>query len=158
MKKTSVGLLAAVAGTVTGTVIRGYLAQKIIEQKQNKADKFRSYYNVLNQWLILKLKGVCLEQYFLSKGMHNIAIYGMGELGCRLLDELKGSEVEVKYAIDKNAASTYAEIKLLDIEDSFEAVDAIVVTAIFAYEEIEDTLKDRVDFPIISLEDIIFEL
>ena len=37
-----------------------------------------------------------------------IAIYGMSYLGERLADELAGSDITVKYAIDRNADNIYA--------------------------------------------------
>ena len=64
----------------------------------------------------------------------------------------------MKYAVDKNAASTYSELELIEPEDDFAPVDVIVVTATFAFSEIEEELSERVDFPIISLEDVVYEV
>ena len=43
-------------------------------------------------------------------------------------------------------------------EDFLEEVDVIVVTAIHYFDEIESMLGEKVDYPIISLEDIIYEI
>ena len=82
----------------------------------------------------------------------------MKELGERLYDELRDSEVEVKYIIDKNADAIYADIDVLTPEDELEEVDAIVVTAIHYFDEIEEMLEQKVDCPILSLEDIVYEI
>ena len=82
----------------------------------------------------------------------------MGEMGNRLYEDLKNTSVEVKYAIDKNAASSYSELDIKDLEDDFPQVDCIVVSAIFAFDEIKEELEQKVDFTIVSLEDVIYEL
>lgn len=157
MKKGGVAVLSTVIGAVAGAAAVGKVQGKTINQKAEKVDKFKGYYNMLNQWLVLKQEGKSLEKYFTDNGYKTIAIYGMGEMGNRLYDELKGTSVTVKYAVDKNAASTYSELDVIDPEDEYDQVDAIVVSAIFAFDEIEEMLGDKVDFPIVSLEDVVYE-
>lgn len=158
MKKGVVAVLSMAAGAVAGVVTTGKLAGKQIEEKVEKVDKFKNYYNMLNQWLMLRQQGKTLEKYFLDNGYKEIAIYGMGEMGNRLYDELKATSVTVKYAIDKNAEGTYSELDIRDVEDDFEDVDAIVVSAVFAFDEIEEELSKKVAYPIISLEDVVYEI
>ncbi len=157
MKKGGVAVLSTLIGAVAGAAAVGKVQGKTINQKAEKVDKFKGYYNMLNQWLVIKQEGKSLEKYFTDNGYKTIAIYGMGEMGNRLYDELKGTSVTVKYAVDKNAASTYSELDVIDPEDDYEEVDAIVVSAIFAFDEIEEMLSDKVDFPVVSLEDVVYE-
>ena len=159
MKKGMTGFLGTVVGAVAGVVVASNLNGKQITQKSEKLDKFKGYYNLLNQWLFLKQAGKSLEEYFVKNGYKTVAIYGMGEMGNRLYDELKNSqEIEMSFAIDKNAASAYSELEVLELEDDLPQVDVIVVTATFAYEEIEKKLNERIDYPIVSLEDVVYEL
>lgn len=157
MKKGGVAVLSTLIGAVAGAAAVEKVCGKTINQKTEKVDKFKGYYNMLNQWLVIKQEGKSLEKYFTDNGYKTIAIYGMGEMGNRLYDELKGTSVTVKYAVDKNAASTYSELDVIDPEDDYEEVDAIVVSAIFAFDEIEEMLSDKVDFPVVSLEDVVYE-
>lgn len=158
MKKGTVAVLSSVLGFMAGAIGQGYLKNKTIQEKNGKVDKFKNYYNMLNQWLALKQEGKSLEQYFVDNNIKTIAIYGMGEMGNRLYDELKDSSIEVKYAIDKNADSTYAEVDVYELEDSLEDVDAIIVTAIFAFDEIEENISEAVDYQILSLEDVVYSI
>lgn len=157
MKKGLIATISTIAGAAAGAAVVGKLQGKTINQKDEKVDKFKSYYNMLNQWLILKQEGKSLESYFIENNYKIIAIYGMGEMGNRLYDELNDSSVQVKYAIDENAASVYSELEVCDLEDPLENVDAVIVSAIFAFEEIEENLQDKFDCPIVSLEDVVFE-
>lgn len=159
MKK-GFGLLTVLSSIIAaffgGVLFSNNLKNKVIEKENDKVIKFKRYYYTLNQLLIIKQEGKFLLEYFIKNGYKNIAIYGMGEMGNRLINELKNTEINVKYGIDKNAGST-AELDVYELEDNLENVDAIVVTAIFAFEEIEKELSQVIDCPIISLEDIIFE-
>lgn len=158
MRKGTIAVLSTLIGAAAGAAGSGYFGNKQIEQKTEKVDKFKGYYNMLNQWLILKQEGKNLSEYFQSNQHKTIAIYGMGEMGNRLYDELKNTDVSVKYAVDKNASGTYSELNVIDPEDEFENVDVIVVTATFAFDEIVEELREKVDFPIVSLEDVIYEV
>lgn len=155
MKKGTVAVLSAIVGAVAGAATTLALPT---QQKEDKVFKFKSYYNILNQWLILRQEGKKLETYFIEKGYKTVAIYGMGEMGNRLYEELKDSSIEIKYAIDKNADSVYADLDVKDIEEDLEPVDAVVVTAVFAFDSILEQLKDKIDGSILSLEDVVFEV
>lgn len=156
MKKGLVGFLGLLFGAMAGGAAAAYVVGKNVEEKTKKVDKFKSYYNMQNQWLQLKLEGKSLESFFLEKGYQTIAIYGMGEMGNRLYEELKGSQVQVKYGIDKNATGAYADIDVYSLEDELEAVDAVVVTAIFDFVKIEEEISNLFTCPIISLDEVVF--
>ena len=156
MKKVIGCILSGITGGLIGAVITGKFLGKAMEEKIKKIDKFKNYYSMLNEWLILKQQGKSIDEYLKNKGYKTIAIYGMGEMGCRLLDELESSNVEVKYAVDENADDIYSEINIISPNDNFEIVDVIIVTATFAYSQIKEELQKKVDCEIISLEDIIY--
>lgn len=158
MKKGVLTGVSLLTGAVAGAVAMNKLKEKAVDSQAEKVDKFKGYYNMLNQWLILKQEGKSLIEYFNKNGYKSVAIYGMGEMGNRLYDELKDSEIELKYAIDKNAAGTYSELNVIGKDDDFPEVDVLVVTATFAFDEIEDELSGKVDWPIVSLEDVVYEI
>ena len=88
----------------------------------------------------------------------SIAVYGMSYAGETLLDELSESDIEVAYAIDKNAESIYLDIETVTLDAELQEVDAVVVTAITFYDEIEKKLKEKIKCPIVSLEDILYKI
>lgn len=158
MKKGIIAVLSAGIGIVAGIMGQGFLKNKIISEKTSKVDKFKNYYTMLNQWLLLKQEGKSLDKYFLDHNIGTIAIYGMGEMGNRLYDELKNTSIEIKYAIDNNADNTYSELEVVKPGDNLRDVDAIIVTSIFAFEEIEKELSRKNNMNIISLEDVVYEI
>lgn len=99
-----------------------------------------------------------MSEYLTKEGIHSVAIYGMSFVGERLYDELSGSDIEVKYAIDKNADHIYSEMELVKPDDELEPVDAIIVTAVFYFDEIAKLLEEKTDMKVLSLEDILNDM
>lgn len=157
MKKGKV-ILSAIIGMGVGASASGYVLSREVKKKNEKVEKFRSYYNVLNQWLSLKQENKNLSQYFSNNNFKKIAIYGMGEMGTRLYSELENSDIEVVCAIDKNASNTFTELNVIEPDDELPEVDAIVVTAVFAFDDIESMLSEKANCTIVSLEDVVFEM
>ncbi len=150
-------ITSLVFGLLAGGCISSYFKNRIIQQENKKISKFKNYYYLLNKWLSLKNEGIDIKTYFTQNNIKTIAIYGMGELGDRLYEELLKSNITVKYGIDKNAGSTFSELEVYDLDSELPEVDAIVVTAVFAFDDIKEELNNRVDYPVISLESVIFE-
>ncbi len=151
-------LISMAAGVVAGgTVVRSTLSKRMKEMEE-KGAKVHELYMAFDRWLQVRQEGKTLVEYFERRNYKTVAIYGMKELGERLYDELAGSGITVCYAIDKNAGSIYADVEVVPPETDLEPVDVIVVTAIYYYDEIEEVLSLKVDCPIVSLEDILYEV
>ncbi|WP_167956021.1 hypothetical protein [Anaerosporobacter faecicola] len=158
MKKGIYGILGIALGSITTLVINKKLITKSNIDERKKVDKFRGYYALLNQWLINKNNSKEISEYFIKNQYKNIAIYGLGELGNRLINELENTEINISYGIDKEDIFDSNAIKIYSIDNELPEVDVIVVTATFAFNEIYNDLVSKVNCPIISLDDIIFGL
>lgn len=113
---------------------------------------------MMSQWVKVKQEGKNLSSYLEKNGYKKIAVYGMSYAGEALINELENSDIAVAYGIDRNAGSLYADVDIVSIDDDLEEVDAVVVTAITFFDEIEEKLSQKIDCPIISLEDILYEI
>lgn len=158
MKKVFSTVLGMAAGAAAGGYAAKREAAKKIKSMGASGAKVHELYMAFDQWLQIRQQGKTLVEYFTKNGFKTVAVYGMKELGERLCDELKGSDVTVSYAIDKNADSIYADVDVVTPDDELAAVDVIVVTAITYFDEIEEALCEKVDCPIVSLEDILYEM
>lgn len=151
-------LLALIGGISLGAVIADGRMRKEVKKKEDMSRKHLVLFLMMNQWVKVKQEGKHLASYFVKNGYQNIAIYGMSYAGEALLNELKGTEIQVAYGIDQNAGSVYSDIDIVSNESNLREVDAIVVTAITFFEQIEEMLADKVQCPVISLEDILYEV
>lgn len=150
-------------GTVGG-IIGGfvYLGQKSLKKETILGKRYKSYYELTNQWITNKNKNKDIARYFVENNIKTIAIYGMGTLCELFFEDIKKTDIKVSYFIDKNVDELYYgldNISVIGIDDirNQENVDAIIITPIFDYESILQDLQD-IDTRIISLEDIIYEM
>lgn len=151
-------LTGMAAGAVAGGVAAGTLSSKKIQSLVEGHAKVHELYMAFDQWLRIRQEGKTLAEYFIKNNYKTVAIYGMKELGERLYDELQNSGVTVQYIIDKNADTIYADVDIVTPDDELAPVDVIVVTAIYYFDEIEEMLSGKVDYPVVSLEDILYEV
>lgn len=160
MSKKSV--IGTVIGTTLGAAGGAFLAKEKIDKEREKqkqlADKHLALFVMMCDWMRAKQEGKSLAGYLEEKGYKRVAIYGLSYAGERLLDELRDNGVEVKYAVDKKADPVYFDIEICRPEEDLEEVDVMIVTAITFYDEIKTMLEEKLQFPILSLEDIIQEL
>lgn len=158
MKKGISALLGMVAGAAAGGIVAGTSSSKKIKEMAEVHAKVHELYMAFDQWLQIRQEGKTLVEYFTRNDYKTVAVYGMKELGERLCDELRGSDITVSYAIDQNADAIYADVDVVMPDDELAPVDVIVVTAITYFDEIEEKLCEKVDCPIVSLEDILYEM
>ena len=128
MRKGVIGILSAIGGAATGAAAIGKMMNEKIEKKQETSDKHLKLFLMMNQWVET------------------------------LAEELMESDIRIKYGIDKNADNIYADFDIVTPDSDLEKVDAIVVTPITFFDEIENMLTDKTDCPIISLEDILYQV
>ena len=158
MKKGLISFISGISGVIAGAGIISKFMGKSLARSNNMSDKHLALFLMMNQWVAVKQEGKNLALYFEKNEYKKIAIYGMSYAGETLMDELKDTGVIVAYAIDKNADSIYADVDVMSMDDELESVDAVVVTAITFFDEIEENLSEKMDCPIISLEDILYEV
>lgn len=139
--------------------------QKLIEFKE-KDKGFRVYLrdmailHSLKRWLKIKNQGIELTRFFHKYNYRHIAVYGMGHLGESLYYELRNSDVCIDYAIDRivSLADFEGELDILSWEDPFRTIDAVVVTLVTDYSETIKRLRERLECPVILMEDILREV
>lgn len=158
MKKGIIGALSALIGAGAGAVaVEKILGSKVNIEKE-LSNKHLTLFLMMNQWVKIKQEGKNLSEYFEKNNYKKIAIYGMSYAGETLVDELKNGDIKIQYGIDKRADNIYADFKIISPEENLETVDAVVVTSVTYFDEIEDVLSKKLNCPIISLEDILYEV
>ncbi len=153
--------IAALVGTIGGTV---YFAQKSIKKESDLQKRYRAYYELTNRWLANKNDDKNIKTFFETNDIQSIAVYGMGTLGEMFYEDIKKTDVSVKYFIDKNAEELYCGmdnlpvVGLTDIKEQ-EKVDAVIVTPVFDYDSIVEDLEEADEtLNTISLEDVIYNV
>lgn len=158
MKKGMISIISTLAGAAIGAGTVGTMKDKEVKKWKDYSDKHLTLYKMMCQWVTMKQDGTNLAEYFKKNGYKRIAIYGMSFAGDTLANELQDTDIQVAYGIDKNAANLYADFDIVSMKDNLKEVDAVVVTAITFFDEIAEELSTKLSCPIISLEDILYEI
>ncbi|MBD5462839.1 MAG: glycosyltransferase [Lachnospiraceae bacterium] len=126
-------------------------------ERCKKRDKNAELYQFLFMLIHAQQRGLKIDAVLDKMNIKTIAIYGCDNLGKVIFNALVGSEIEIKYGIDRNPQNNYIEeqMEIYTLEDELPLVDAIVVTAITFFEEIRDELSELTDMRVISLEELI---
>ena len=144
---------------------RQYLEQDVTALHRKERDenarraevKYYYLFQLMNQWMANKQRNISIGKYLWETGCRNVAIYGMGCMGLRLAEELDGTGVNIKYAVDQNMDNICTDLPIFHPDGEVENVDLMIVTAVTYFDEISKLLCEKVCFPIISLEDVIHE-
>ena len=157
MKAVIAGVVCGIAGaTIAGLYVLKKMAS-VVDKEASKSFGNQEMSQAMIRWVRLKQKGYNLSENLKKRGYKKVAIYGMAAAGEALLEELQNDEIEVSYGIDQNAKNMYAPIPLYTPNDELPSVDAIIVTPLNYFDDIEATLTSKVDYPILSIEDLMLE-
>lgn len=122
---------------------------------QDKSIMYKEYYKILELWMRNLEDGKKIVNYFQYNHYYQIALYGMGKMANHVIKELKGSDIQIAYAIDRTPYKN-TDIRIISCdEEEFPLVDAIIVTPTYDFINIERELCKRLDIPVISLDEVI---
>ena len=130
-------------------------SQRAVAESAKLTERYRCYWIVLHQWMLLRENSVSIGEYLYQKGIHKVAIYGMGMLGLHLVKELENSPVEIHCGIDRAAEELHQTFPLVTPGEPIGEVDAIIVTPVYAFDEIYTTLQTKYHSKILSLMELI---
>lgn len=125
---------------------------------EEKLQKQILFYWVLTKWMDCRLKGGSIAAVLRKRGFSRIVIYGYAELGQLLCKEMLQEGVSVAYVLDKAAKTTesgsipvYKPEAVKSSDQELQQIDAVIVTAVYYYEEIKKELTETGYHNVISM-------
>lgn len=158
MKKVWIILSGAVMflfGLLAGMRMGGKSDKVAYKELRDRLAKFEDYFAITNKWLKNRNQNKSVSAYFEKNHFQKIAIYGMGEMGKRLYEELQLDGVDVEFVMDRRAQRLDPHLKVCSIDDEIPSVDVIVITPTFDYEAIEQALREKTECKIVSIKDVV---
>lgn len=125
-----------------------------------ESNRNKKKFELICQWMKLKIQGISLMEFFQDRGIRSIAIYGMGEIGQLMYDELAmENETLIRYAIDQSGMRYVESLPTYCLDRNLPEVDAIVITPVLITDQLEEkiyeTLGECVTF---VFEELLYEL
>lgn len=111
-----------------------------------------------DRWMDLREKNICISDYLKKYDITQVAVYGYGMLGKHLIKELEEQNIRIAYILDRNCRKQSLKYEIKNPQDNLPQVDAIIVTVVDEFDEIYQSLKDRVNSKFFSLFEIVSEL
>lgn len=118
-------------------------------------EKIREYFWLYNKWICLKNSHMHISSHPAVKNANLVSVYGLGEIGKRLIEELESDGVQIQYAVDKNAEKLFADFGLYTDSEEVPETDILIVTPICDFEAIKKNMEVKTKGKIISLEEIV---
>ncbi len=112
-------------------------------------------FSILYQWKLLSSKNLIqdyMKRFF--KGNGGVAIYGLGEWGILLYEELMQLGIHVVYGIDRGVFSFYS-LPVYKPDEPLQKVDYIIVTPIRALNEIKAQMEEKKIGKVVTIEEIV---
>lgn len=121
---------------------------------------YNGWFMFLLSWYDVREQGIDISGYFDSNGFRNIAVYGVGEIGRRVISDFQNCGIHIACCIDRMQLESYNGIPcILPNQVPEEQLDVIVVTPVDFYNEIEKSLMDSgASCLVISVDEIYAEL
>ena len=155
MKRLITDFVSVIVGFTIGVILSGSFFEKIRITETERANRNGYIFRTACKWLRARQRGLLIIDRLAERGIKKIAIYGVGELGRCLIEELRESDIKIQYLIDKNMQKDNGEYTFYRPKDILPEVQAVIVTPVYQYGEIVRELKYSEDTQIISLEELI---
>ena len=149
-------MLMFLIGFLVGTVIVGAICNDIL--KSSNATRYKPYFLLLNRWLCKKQEGKDTKDWFRGKKYHRVCIYGLAEIGERLISEIESSDIKISCGIDKRVIKhdfDFPVYRMKDIQEISQDFDVIVVTPFYYFEEIHSELVKCFNCDIVSIDEVV---
>ena len=158
MKKIVSKLIVFVAGVCTGIFVMVKVCEKFMYGEKERADKNGYIFRCMCKWMKARQQGGSVGQVLKKRDIREIAIYGMGGTGQCLERELVETDIEIKYIIDRADIEGKEKYLRYSPEEELPDVQAIIVTPVYEYAEIAESLRKDDDTMVISLEELVDEM
>ncbi len=126
------------------------------KQSQAKMNRYSNFYRLLSDWMELKLGGGSLADTLRQMGMGSGAIYGAGKHGRFLYEDLKNSDFEIHFFIDRNQMLQAPDGKKVYLPtEETPRVDVVIVSVYLEFDDIMQSLIGKNYGKIMSLKSLL---
>ena len=123
--------------------------KEALEYKKN-LKRMQQLYATANKWMRLELCKKDFSKILIKRGYKTAVIYGMGELGQRLLEKLElCNGIHVLYGIDQNADNISTIIPVYQLEKALRlnAPDVVILTMYSKDDSLTENCKKHLCVP-----------
>ena len=152
------------SGLISGILIRDAVSESKEKKEIEFHDRFLDGFDILNKWMYMKQHGYELGEFLSNQGISKIAVYGECELCDRIIDDLDGSDVQIKMVLDKSGIQLAGyDIPCYSLEDAgnnskleeLNDLDMVIVAIVNFYDAVKRGINDVSNVKVISFKEVI---
>lgn len=129
--------------------------EKMMKNVQDSAKRNAQNFKCASSWLTISDSRGAVAKWLREQRISEIAIYGMGYLGEHLLKELENTDINIKYVIDRNPEKVQGKYRCCSPEEELPEVQTIIITPVYDFESIKESLKITGHSDLIPLDKIL---
>lgn len=115
--------------------------------------------DMYEQWIRLMHAGRGIANYLQSRGYSHVALYGLGETGKLVIQELDGAGIPIDYILDPDSTFNHYNGHEIKKNDSgLKPTDVMIITEFSNRDDVADELESTLDCPVLALDDLLFSL
>jgi len=113
------------------------------------------YQDVMKKWNLLLERNRDFKDFFKQHNYKRIGIYGMGNLGCKLYDELVTVAVDVVYVVDQNPEGLMEWVEVKRPDEELKDIDVLVITVINEEMKLIHYYKNKLIADVVGISEVI---
>ncbi len=113
---------------------------KYYRKKNSECDRLEKIIYIMEMWRNINELGYSIDKYFLNRNYKTVAVYGYGKIGKHIEYELKESDIDLVYFIDRNKTICDG-VRCLSCDDNLPKVDCVVITVVNEISDIRMKLE-----------------
>ena len=133
--------------------------KRIMYQNKKELRRILGINEYAYQMILIEIKHRPLRSRLEALKIRKIAIYGMGELGERIMDDIiQNTSIELLYGIDRDARHKKMIIPIYTLEEAMsrEKPDLVLLTTYTEGDELRLKIENKMDTKVLSLKEIIY--
>lgn len=134
------------------------MRENVLFEQTGLLEKFREMFFVLNKIMEYREAGWPIGKRLKAAGIQCVAIYGDGYIGKRLMGELRQSDIETLFFIDRNAEYLTEEVPVYQLGEAPENVDAVIVSLVRGSDLVKTNLQEKYRNRVYTVKEIMEEI
>lgn len=137
-----------------------FITKKELEREKADVKRMGGVLALANQIIRANTQGKTISRKIEERGITSMAIYGMGEIGERLMEDiLLNSSVRLLYGIDIKAAELYMAVPVYTLEQAagMEKPDLILLTVGGGSDSLRKEIREKMSCEVMTIGELLCE-
>ena len=149
-----ISIIVFFSGLTVGFIFAVYRCGFRFYSEKKKTERLRLNLKLLDRFMSVIERGQDVTVFFERRNISSVAVYGIGILGRHFLKNIDTDKISISFVVDREVG-LHQDFRVYDVNDEWPSVDALIVTPVLEYQEIKQTIQNKMGVAVYSIEEII---